>query len=160
VTEYQGKSTKTEQGSLSFVEFVLIVSLMMSITAFSIDAMLPALPQIGSDLGIQNPNDRQLVIGVLILGLAVGQLFFGPLSDAIGRKPAAYAGFILYILGAVLSIFSVNFPTMLVGRMLQGLGISGPRAVVLALVRDRYKGRPMARVMSFVMTVFILVPMV
>ena len=73
---------------LPFVEFVVIISLMMSLTALSIDSMMPALPQIGRDLGVQNANDRQLVIGILFLGMAVGQLFFGPLSDKTGRKPA------------------------------------------------------------------------
>ena len=132
----------------------------MSLTALSIDAMLPALPTIGSDLGIQNTNDRQLIVSVFFLGLAVGQLFFGPLSDRTGRKPVVYAGYTLYSVGALLSVFSVNFSMMLVGRLLQGIGISAPRAVTLALVRDQYKGRAMARVMSFVMTVFILVPMI
>jgi DHA1 family bicyclomycin/chloramphenicol resistance-like MFS transporter len=122
--------------------------------------MLPALPQIGSDLRVQNANDRQLVVSVLFLGLAFGQLFFGPLSDSIGRKPTVYAGYALYIAGALLSVLAISYPIMLAGRMLQGLGISAPRAITLALVRDRYKGRAMARVMSFVMTVFILVPMI
>ena len=152
-------NAKTQKESPPFVEFVIIVSLMMSLTAFSIDAMLPALSQIGNDLGVQNANDRQMVVSVLLLGLAVGQLFFGPLSDKTGRKPTAYAGYGLNIIGSLLSIFAVNFQMMLVGRLLQGLGLSGPRAVIMALVRDRYKGRLMARVMSFVMTVFILVPM-
>ena len=144
---------------ISFVEFVVIISLMMSLTALSIDGMLPALPQIGADLGVQNANDRQLVISTLFLGLALGQLFFGPLSDRTGRKPATYAGFALYMVGAFLSIFAGNFSMMLAGRMLQGIGISGPRAIILAIVRDRYSGRAMAQVMSFVTTVFILVPM-
>jgi DHA1 family bicyclomycin/chloramphenicol resistance-like MFS transporter len=133
--------------------------MMMSLTALSIDAMLPALPQIGSDLSVQNTNDRQLVVSVLFLGLAIGQLFFGPLSDKTGRKPAIYAGYGLFITGALLSVFAISFPMMLLGRLLQGAGISAPRSVTLALVRDRYEGRRMARVMSFVMTVFILVPM-
>jgi DHA1 family bicyclomycin/chloramphenicol resistance-like MFS transporter len=144
----------------SYVEFVLLISMMMSITALSIDAMLPALPQIGSDLSVQNTNDRQLVVSVLFLGLAIGQLFFGPLSDKTGRKPAVYAGYTLFITGALLSVFALSFPMMLLGRLLQGAGISAPRAVTLALVRDRFEGRRMARVMSFVMTVFILVPMI
>jgi DHA1 family bicyclomycin/chloramphenicol resistance-like MFS transporter len=143
----------------SYVEFVLLISMMMSLAALSIDAMLPALPQIGSDLSVQNTNDRQLVVSVLFLGLAIGQLFFGPLSDKTGRKPAVYAGYVLFITGALLSVFAISFPMMLVGRLLQGIGISAPRAVTLALVRDKYEGRAMARVMSFVMTVFILVPM-
>ncbi|HSR35011.1 MAG TPA: MFS transporter, partial [Anaerolineae bacterium] len=153
-------NAEAEQAGPSFAEFVIIISLMMSLTALSIDAMLPALPHLGSDLGVQNANDRQLVVSVLFLGLAFGQLFFGPLSDRVGRKPTVYAGYSLYIAGAFLSILAVSFPTMLAGRLLQGLGTSAPRAVTLALVRDRYKGRAMARVMSFVMSVFILVPMI
>jgi DHA1 family bicyclomycin/chloramphenicol resistance-like MFS transporter len=152
-------NARAEQAGPSFAEFVIIISLMMSLTALSIDAMLPALPQIGSDLGVQNANDRQLVVSVLFLGLALGQLFFGPLSDRVGRKPTVYAGYALYIAGALLSVLVVSFPMMLVGRLSQGLGISAPRAITLALVRDRYKGRAMARVMSFVSSIFILVPM-
>jgi DHA1 family bicyclomycin/chloramphenicol resistance-like MFS transporter len=142
------------------VEFVIIISLMMSLAAFSIDAMLPALAQIGSDLGVQNSNNRQLVVSILFLGMALGQLFFGPLSDKTGRKPAIYAGYAIYIAGALTSFFAHSFPMMIIGRLLQGLGISASRAVSLALVRDRYAGRAMARVMSFVMTIFILVPLI
>ncbi|UCC52897.1 MAG: multidrug effflux MFS transporter [Anaerolineaceae bacterium] len=144
----------------SFAEFVILVSMMMSLTALSIDAMLPALAQIGRDLNVQNANGRQLVISVLFFGLAVGQLFFGPLSDKTGRKPAIYAGFACFIAGSLVSMFAISFPMMLFGRLLQGAGISAPRTVTLALVRDQYEGRAMARVMSFVMTVFILVPMI
>ncbi|MCB9450796.1 MAG: multidrug effflux MFS transporter [Anaerolineaceae bacterium] len=145
---------------LSFQEFVVICSLLMSLTALSTDTMLPALPQMGSDLGLQDVNNRQLVVSMLFLGLALGQMFFGPLSDWSGRKPAIYAGFALYIAGAVICGLAVSFPMLLGGRLLQGIGASSPRALTLALVRDRYEGRTMARVMSFVMTVFIMVPMV
>jgi DHA1 family bicyclomycin/chloramphenicol resistance-like MFS transporter len=131
----------------------------MALTALSIDAMLPALSQIAADLQAPNANDRQLVISLLFLGLAVGQLFFGPLSDSTGRKTAIYLGLGLFMAGALLCMFAVSFPMILVGRLLQGAGASAPRAVTLALVRDQYAGRAMARVMSFVMTVFILVPM-
>ncbi|MEJ2753442.1 MAG: multidrug effflux MFS transporter, partial [Chloroflexota bacterium] len=144
----------------SFAEFVIITSLMMSLTALSIDAMLPALPQIGADLQVQSANGPQLVVSALFLGLALGQLFFGPLSDSTGRKPAIYSGLSLFVVGSLISVFAVNFPMMLAGRLVQGAGVSAPRAVGLALVRDRYEGRDMAQVMSFVMTVFILVPMI
>ncbi|MCA9960355.1 MAG: multidrug effflux MFS transporter [Anaerolineales bacterium] len=143
----------------SFTEFVVLVSLLMAITALSIDAMLPALPQIGSDLLVQDANDRQLVISMIFFGLAFGQLFFGPLSDSVGRKPAIYAGLALYMAGALTCMLAANFPMILIGRLLQGIGASAPRAVTLALVRDQFSGRQMARVMSFVMTVFILIPM-
>lgn len=144
----------------SFVEFVILVSMLMSLTALSIDAMLPALAQIGRDLNVPTANERQLIISVLFLGLSLGQLLFGPLSDSTGRKPAIFAGLTLFMGGSMLSMFALTFPMMLVGRLLQGVGISAPRAVTLALVRDDYEGRAMARVMSFVMTVFILVPMI
>jgi DHA1 family bicyclomycin/chloramphenicol resistance-like MFS transporter len=150
--------TKAET-HLSFTEFVVLISLMMGLTALSIDAMLPALPQIGSDLNVQNANDRQLVISMIFLGLSFGQLFFGPLSDSTGRKPAIYAGLGLFMVGTVQCLLATSFAMLLVGRLLQGLGASAPRAVTLALVRDQFAGRAMARVMSFVMTVFILVPM-
>ena len=128
--------------------------------ALSIDAMLPALPQIGDELGVANPNDRQLVISIIFLGSALGQIFFGPLSDKTGRKPAIYSGYVLFITGSLIAIFSMNFPVMLLGRILQGLGLAAPQAVTMALVRDRFEGRTMAQVMSFAMTVLILVPMI
>lgn len=153
-------ASNKNQASPSYLEFVVLVSLMMSLMALSIDAMLPALPQISRDLNVQNPNNRQLVVSAIFLGVAVGQLFFGPLSDKTGRKPAMYVGYLLFICGSLLSAFSSTFPMMLFGRLLQGIGISAPRAILLALVRDLYEGRLMARVMSFVMTVLLLIPMV
>ena len=126
--------------------------------ALSIDAMLPALPLIAADLGVTRINDSQYVISVFFAGMALGQMLFGPLSDAVGRRPAIISGFVLFALGCLISIFAVNFEQMLLGRLLQGIGAAGPRIVSVALVRDRFKGREMARVMSFVMTVFILVP--
>ena len=153
--------TKSKKpSSPSYLEFVVLVSMMMSLMALSIDAMLPALSQIGSDLNAQNANDRQLVVSTIFLGVAVGQFFFGPLSDKTGRKPAMYFGYSLYICGVFFSAFASSFTMMLFGRLLQGIGISAPRAVLLALVRDLYEGRLMARVMSFVMTVLLLIPMI
>ena len=134
------------------------MALMISLVALSTDAMLPALPFIGGDLGVQNANNNQLVLSAFFLGLALGQLFFGPLSDSIGRKPAIYAGLALFVLGCVLSGAATDFPTMLAGRVLQGLGAAGPRTVSVALIRDQYAGTAMARIMSLVMAVFILVP--
>ncbi len=160
VEKKKNMNTNANKQWPSYTEFVIIVSLMMSLTALSIDAMLPALAQIGAELGVQNPNDRQLVVSMIFLGLSVGQLFFGPLSDKTGRKPAIYGGYVLYLGGSLLATFSINFPMMLAGRLLQGIGVSAPRAVTMALVRDRFEGRKMAQVMSFVMTVFILVPMI
>ncbi|MDE0310175.1 MAG: multidrug effflux MFS transporter [Acidiferrobacterales bacterium] len=146
--------------SLRTVEFVPLVALLMSLVALSVDAMLPALPVIGRDLGTQHPNEAQYVITALFIGLGIGQLFFGPLSDAIGRRPAIVAGLVVFIVGCLASVFASSFEMMIVGRVLQGLGASSPRIVTMALVRDQYSGVQMARILSFIMAVFILVPAV
>jgi DHA1 family bicyclomycin/chloramphenicol resistance-like MFS transporter len=131
-----------------------------ALAAMSIDMVLPALPAIGASLGVERSNDNQLVVSLLFLGFGVGQLFYGPLSDSVGRKPAAFAGLTLFSAGCVLALASRSFPMMLAGRFLQGLGVAGPRTITLALVRDRFEGREMARVMSLITVVFILVPVV
>jgi len=143
-----------------FVEFVALMAMLMSLVALSIDAMLPALGEIGRDLGVARDNDVQLVVSLIFFGIAVGQLAYGPLSDSIGRKPALLAGLGLYMVGCFLSLFAQSFSVMLAGRLMQGLGVAGPRIVAVALIRDQYEGRLMARVMSFVMAIFIIVPII
>ncbi len=150
-------SSRSGSGT-GFAEFVVLMALIVSMVALSIDAMLPALPDIANDLGVTRLNDSQYVITVFFAGMAFGQILFGPLSDSVGRKPAIISGMLLFAAGCVLSILADSFWQMLLGRFLQGLGAAGPRIVSIAVVRDRYKGREMARVMSFIMTVFILVP--
>ena len=139
-------------------EFVPLVALLLSLVALSIDAMLPALPAIGRDLGLSQPNHAQFVITALFVGLGLGQAIFGPLSDRIGRRPAIHAGLTLFMIGCVVSLFATTFATMIVGRLLQGCGAAAPRIVTLALVRDQYEGRVMARIVSFALAVFIFVP--
>lgn len=146
------------QGRQSLPEFITLIALLISMVALSIDAMLPALPAIGGDLDVARANDTQLVISLFFLGFSVGQLFYGPVSDSLGRKSTILAGLTLFVVGCVLSMVAWNYETVLVGRILQGLGAAAPRTVTLAVVRDRYAGRGMARIMSFVMAVFIIVP--
>ncbi len=141
-----------------FAEFVTLTAMMISLVALSIDAMLPALREIGDDLGARGANEPQLVVTALFIGLAIAQMVFGPLSDSIGRKRSIYIGMALFIAGCLMSIFATSFAVMLAGRLLQGIGAAGPRTVMVAVVRDQYEGRAMARIMSLVMAVFILVP--
>ncbi|MCA9983222.1 MAG: multidrug effflux MFS transporter [Anaerolineales bacterium] len=159
MSQAHSSSTAAEK-QLPFTEFVALMASLTALVAVSIDGMLPALPAIGADLGVLDPNDSQLVVSYLLLGLGFGQLLFGPLSDSIGRKPAIYGGLVLFIGGATLAMLAPSFQWMLAGRLLQGLGAAGPRGVSMALIRDRFKGDAMARVMSFIMGVFILVPIV
>lgn len=145
---------------LSNAEFVSLLAFMISILALSIDAMLPALGAMAKDLNLENPNDIQLVISAMFVGFAIGQILAGPLSDCFGRKPIIYIGYIIFILGCLLSMTTESFEVMMVGRMLQGLGAAAPRIIGIAIVRDGYEGRAMARIMSIVMAIFILVPAV
>ena len=139
-------------------EFVALMALSMSLVALAIDAMLPALAEIGADFSLARDNDRQLVLTVLFLGLSLGQLFYGPVSDALGRRGPIFFGFGLFILGSVLAVVAPTFEWLLVGRFLQGLGAAGPRILTVAIIRDCAGGREMARLMSLVMMVFILIP--
>lgn len=143
-----------------FAEFVILMALITSLVALSIDAMLPALSQIGDELGAQRSQDNQLIISTLILGMAFGQLIFGPVSDAMGRKIAIQIGLAIFVLGSVISMISTDMNTMLLGRLIQGMGVSGPRISSMALIRDKFQGAAMARVMSFITMVFIIVPMI
>ncbi len=139
-------------------EFICLIASMMSLAALAIDAMLPALSVIEDDLGVANPADIQLVIIALFGGLAIGQMVYGPLSDRTGRRPAILAGLIVFMIGSLVSSIATDFETMIWGRILQGFGAAGPRIVIVALVRDRHRGPVMARLMSFALSIFIVVP--
>lgn len=148
----------TSGSTRSSAEFIALIALTFSLIAMSIDSMLPALGSIAADLGARDPNDRQLVLTAFFGGLTLGQFIYGPISDSTGRKPAMYAGIGCFILGGLICAFTSDFTVMLLGRILQGFGAAGPRIVAMAMVRDLFAGRAMARIMSFVMAVFILVP--
>ena len=153
-------STQGKTPALRSAEFVPLIALLMSLVALATNAMLPALPMIGSDLGATRANDAQFVITSVFLGVGIGQMIFGPLSDRVGRKAAIHAGLVLFMAGCVVSVFASTFPVMIAGRILQGIGVAGPRVATMALVRDQYEGARMGRLMSMVFALFILVPTV
>jgi DHA1 family bicyclomycin/chloramphenicol resistance-like MFS transporter len=135
------------------------MALLTSIVALSIDAMLPALGFIADDLQINNIQHTHLIVSLFFAGMALGQLFYGPLADDKGRRYAILHGLLIFVLGTAVCMFSNSLEVMLVGRLIQAFGVSGPKVATVALIRDKYQGDAMARVMSFVMMVFILVPM-
>lgn len=153
-------STASTQRRIPQAEFVALMAFMMSTVAFSIDSMLPSLPEIARELSPQDVNRAQLILGIFMLGLGVGTFFSGPISDAYGRKATLIGGNLIYIAGAIASAFSNDLTLLLAGRFLQGLGASGARTVSMALIRDLYVGAAMARITSIIMTFFIIVPMV
>lgn len=150
--------TKDIQISMSKAEFIALIAMMFATVAFSIDAMLPALPEIGQTLSADNPNRAQLVIPTFALGMGIGTFFTGPLSDAFGRRSVIFAAAGLYIAAALLAYASSSIEMLLLSRVVMGLGAAGPRVVALAIVRDLYSGREMARMMSIAMLIFTLVP--
>jgi DHA1 family bicyclomycin/chloramphenicol resistance-like MFS transporter len=141
-----------------FTEFVILVALMMGVTAFAVDAVLPAFPAIGESFAIQDPNQLQLVVYVYMLGFGAAQLLFGPASDVVGRRPAYLAGAAVFLIGCAMAMFAHDLTSLLVARFVQGTGAASGRVLSTAIVRDRFAGRDMARVMSLNMTVFIMVP--
>lgn len=146
-------------GGMPFAEFVAIIAMLMALTALAVDIMLPALPLIAGDFAISDANDRQLVVTAYMLGFAAGMPFYGPLSDRFGRKPVLAVGLAIFVLASLGTVLVDSYDALLWLRALQGVGSASPRIVGLAVVRDRFGGRDMARVMSFVMIVFIVLPM-
>lgn len=148
---------KTKQ---SQAEFVALMAALMSVTALAIDALLPALDTIGIAIGTETPADNQLLITMIFMGLGIGPLVFGPLSDAYGRKPSVYIGFAIFIVASFICVNAESLGVMIIGRLLQGVGLSAPRTICIAIIRDLFDGDYMARIMSFVTVVFLLVPIV
>ncbi len=138
--------------------FVPLMAFLMSLIALAIDAMLPALNQIKESLNIENANDVQLVISSVFFGMSFGLLLFGPLSDAYGRKKPLYFGILIFIIGSFVSLLSKDLDIMLFGRFLQGFGASSCRVISTAMIRDKFSGQEMGKVMSLIMMIFIIVP--
>ncbi|MCK0148501.1 multidrug effflux MFS transporter [Marivita sp. S6314] len=139
-------------------EFIALMAMLAATVALSIDAMLPALPAIGAELSPGDLNRAQLIITSFVLGMGVGTFFTGPLSDTFGRKPVMLGGAAVYMVGAIWAAQASSIEGVLAARVLQGLGAAGPRVVAMAVTRDLHSGREMARIVSFIMIVFTIVP--
>lgn len=144
----------------SELEFIIVMASLMSLVALSIDALLPAISDISKSIHIIDPKNSQLFITMIFLGLGFGQLISGPLSDSFGRKPIIYVGFTVFVFASLICVFANSLEMMILGRILQGIGLSAPRTISIAMVRDRFSGNYMAKVMSFIVVIFILVPVV
>ncbi len=147
-----------EMSRRRWVEFICLLGMLSATVALSIDGMLPAMDVMANELTPSQPNAMGLVVALFILGLGVGTFFVGPLSDFYGRKPVLLGGLILFIGASIWCSASDNIEQLLIGRVLQGLGAAAPRVCAISVTRDCFSGRQMARVTSFVMVVFNLVP--
>jgi len=144
----------------SQLEFIALMASLMSVVALAIDALLPALDIIGKSIGTESHSENQLMIIMIFLGLGIGPLIFGPISDNFGRKPIVYIGFLLFIVASFICVNASSIEMMIAGRVLQGVGLSAPRTISIAIVRDTFSGDYMARIMSFITVLFILVPII
>lgn len=144
--------------AMGFRQFVALIAAIMAVNALAIDSMLPALPAIGSSLHIVDENGRQLVVTAFLLGMGISQIAYGTLADAYGRKPVLLAGLGIYILFSLIAALSTSFETMIIARLLQGMGAAAARVLAVSIVRDCYAGRQMARVVSLALIVYLAVP--
>jgi DHA1 family bicyclomycin/chloramphenicol resistance-like MFS transporter len=144
--------------NMGFREFVGFVAALMAINALGIDSMLPALPAMGKALGIAHENDRQWIIAAYMFGFGGCQLIYGPLIDRFGRKPILMLSLGFYALTCIAAAFAYDFHTIIAARLLQGVAAAATRVLAVSIVRDRYSGRQMARVMSLTFIVFLAVP--
>jgi MFS transporter, DHA1 family, multidrug resistance protein len=142
----------------SFPEFVALIALMMGLTAYSIDNVLPAFEITRQRFAVENPNDVPLLVYSFMIAFAISQAFYGPASDALGRRPLLLVGVTIFTAGSLLSLVAPSFEALLGARVIQGVGAGAARVLAVAIIRDRYEGRDMARVMSLAMMVFMMVP--
>ena len=140
--------------------FIALIAAIMAINALAVDIMLPALPAMGADLGVASENHAQFVITAYLLGFGVSQLFYGPVSDRFGRRLPLFFGLAIYIAAALGAAIASDFTTLIVLRVLQGVGAAASRIIAVSVVRDKYAGRQMAEVMSLVMVVFMILPII
>lgn len=145
---------------IRLVEFVPLIAALMSLGALGIDAMLPALPDIARRLQIDAIRDGPLILTAFVVGLGIGQLIHGPLTDRFGRRPVLICGLIGYVIGNLLAGLAGSFTLLLVARFASGLAIAASRVVTIALIRDCFSGRAMAQVTSLAFMVFMAVPIV
>ncbi len=159
------KTTKNQAAQIphqgmSFLGFVIMIGAFMAINSLNMDVMLPALPQIGTTLHLENPNHAQLIITAYLIGLGLSSLIIGPISDWLGRKPILLFGLSIFTVGTIAAAVSTSFEVMLGARLLQGIGAAAPRVMAFSIVRDWYHGRQMGRVMSLTMVVLMICPVI
>jgi DHA1 family bicyclomycin/chloramphenicol resistance-like MFS transporter len=152
--------TVAEKPAVGFKEFVALMAALMAVNALSIDAMLPVLPQIGDWLGLTSENQQQWIVTSYLLGFGGAQLIYGPLADRFGRKPILLIGLGIYAAFTVIAIFAASLSVMITARALEGTGAAATRVLAITIIRDRYSGRRMARVMSLTFIVFLAAPVI
>lgn len=139
-------------------EMVFMMAMVMALNALAIDSMLPALPAIGEGLGVLTPNDRQYVISTYLFGIGAGSLVYGPLSDRFGRKGVLVPALFAYVAFSIGCGLATSFPMLLALRFGHGLISAALGVIVVAVIRDLFSGDAMAKRLSMIFLVFMIVP--
>lgn len=151
--------SQTVRKALGETELLWMMAMLMALNAFGIDAILPALDALASDLAVSG-NDRQFVIGVYLLTGGIGSLVPGALADRFGRRPILLGAIAVYIVLSVLSALAPSYDALIAVRACQGFFAAGIVALPPAIIRDRVGGDKMARMMSVIFVIFLMVPAV
>lgn len=154
------QASRKTLGAMGRAEFIAMMAFLMALNALAIDIMLPGLQEIGAALNVENENHRQYVVSAYLIGFGVAQLFYGPISDRLGRRIPMIAGLAIYVLSSLAVLFVPSFETLLLLRFIQGIGSAATRVITVSIVRDVFGGRQMAEVMSLIMMVFMVIPVV
>ena len=147
-------------GSIGKKQFIALCAALMALNALAVDIMIPGLQQIGESLNVADENSRQFVVTAYLIGFGISQLFFGPISDRLGRRKPLFFGFVVYVLSAFAIMLAPSFGVLLALRFIQGVGSAATRVITVSIIRDVYGGRQMAEVMSMIMMVFMIVPVI
>ena len=143
----------------SSFKIVFILGLLAMLMPLSIDMYLPALPVISAQFGVP-AGSAQMTLSTYILGFALGQLFYGPMADSLGRKPVILGGTLIFAAAAVACALAQSIDQLIVMRFFHGLAAAAASVVINALMRDIYPKEEFSRMMSFVMLVTTIAPLV
>ena len=153
-----GATARSAPPAIGFKQFVALIAALMATNALAIDSMLPALPTIAQSLGLTPGNQQQWIVTAYLLGFGGAQIIYGTLSDRFGRKPVLLAGLAIYVVASLAATVSTTMTMLIVARLIQGIGSAASRVLAVSIVRDRYSGPTMARVISLSFIVFLAVP--
>lgn len=140
-------------------ESIALYAFLTAVTALSLDIMLPAYSFIGADLDVAG-TDLQHSLLVFVAGMLLGELVSGGLADRYGRRPVMAASVLVFCVGTLICLLAQTYLGFLFGRLLQGMAAAGQKICTRAIIRDRYSGAAMARIMSYVLVTFIALPFV
>ncbi|EPR0411911.1 Bcr/CflA family multidrug efflux MFS transporter [Enterobacter asburiae] len=143
----------------SSFKIVFILGLLAMLMPLSIDMYLPALPVISAQFGVP-AGSAQMTLSTYILGFALGQLFYGPMADSLGRKPVILGGTLVFAAAAVACALAQTIDHLIIMRFFHGLAAAAASVVINALMRDIYPKEEFSRMMSFVMLVTTIAPLV